>query len=602
VRASPHGLTRGLESSEKLSWHGSTLEAARLHEHMVGLYDCGHGTIARANDAITEGHLGWFEMHLYELNPDSIPEEEGTIVVCLGVAKRCAPGPRAEHVTEVDPARVAELHEGIACILEHAHEKHGACSVDVLQPHRPLQGEGALGALFQKRRFESKHPGPCLVRRSARAKRHSVPGRNHPAVDWPSDRSSWLLGRISGFFRAAHGPVLPLGSMRLRTLAVTLLLGLLATTAGATEGTERHTVAPGQTLGKIAKRYSLTVEALCAANQLSRTTAIRPGQELIIPARGEGAQIHVVASGDTLGKIAERYSVTLEQLLGTNRLRRTATLKEGQRLVIPTEGGTSEPAAPPEQQEVARETTPSADRDPPPGAGAETLTVGPSGPVYYYRPVGRGRLGLRPVIVYLHGRGGQPAADCQRWAPIARKWGWLVCPSGPEDRGSGRGWANNWAAGHHIVMASVKSLREKFGRRVQLYGNTIVGFSEGAYVAMNVGVREPHVFNRWLILAAKSTYWGGPGLEALDTARHQLKRVFLITGEEDGVVDGTEDALRRLKEAHVPTRIVTPDDMGHEVPLERKASLYQAALRWLEEGKGDTFRSDLAHGRRTASR
>jgi len=92
--------------------------------------------------------------------------------------------------------------------------------------------------------------------------------------------------------------------------------------------------------------------------------------------------------------------------------------------------------------------------------------------------------------------------------------------TGPEDRGSGRGWANNWASGHHLVMASLAALRGKFGRRVQTYGNTIIGFSEGAYVAMNVGVRAPRVFNRWLILAAKADYWGGPGLQALDQARH----------------------------------------------------------------------------------
>jgi len=110
------------------------------------------------------------------------------------------------------------------------------------------------------------------------------------------------------------------------------------------------------------------------------------------------------------------------------------------------------------------------------------------------------------------------------------------------------------------------------------------------------------VFNRWLILAAKSTYWGGPGLEALDGARHQLKRVYLITGVEDEVMPGTEDALRRLREARIPTRIATPEDMGHEVPLERKAGLYQSALLWLEEGKGAAPERGAERRPRTALR
>ncbi len=38
-------------------------------------------------------------------------------------------------------------------------------------------------------------------------------------------------------------------------------------------------------------------------------------------------------------------------------------------------------------------------------------------------------------------------------------------------------------------MAAIQVLRKKYGRRVQLYGNTLIGFSEGAYAAMNVGVK-----------------------------------------------------------------------------------------------------------------
>ncbi len=390
--------------------------------------------------------------------------------------------------------------------------------------------------------------------------------------------------------------------MRLGALVLSLLLGLSSATAKGEA--ERHTVAPGQTLGKIAKRYHVSVDALCAANGISRGAALQPGQELVIPAPGGEARSHIVASGDTLGKVADRYEVPLEELLKLNHLHRTSTLREGQRILLPASGSHESTVEPPREEPPVPEPrlkTAHEDREPPVGGGPETLSV-PSGTAYFYRPAGRGRLGQRPVLVYLHGRGGQPESDCRRWAPIARKWGWLVCPSGPEDRGSGRGWANNWASGQQIVMASLQALRSKFGRRVQLYGNTIIGFSEGAYVAMNVGVREPRVFNRWLILAAKSTYWGGPGIEALDEARHQLKRVYLITGGEDEVMPGTEDALRRLRDARVPTRIATPEDMGHEVPLERKAGLYQAALLWLEEGKGAPGSRDPERRARTALR
>lgn len=44
-----------------------------------------------------------------------------------------------------------------------------------------------------------------------------------------------------------------------------------------------HTVYAGQTLGMIAKRYNVSVEALCAANGIARRSPIKPGQKLLVP-------------------------------------------------------------------------------------------------------------------------------------------------------------------------------------------------------------------------------------------------------------------------------------------------------------------------------
>lgn len=73
-----------------------------------------------------------------------------------------------------------------------------------------------------------------------------------------------------------------------RSLTTVLLLGLsvgvtrasVATTLG---GRTTHTVYAGQTLGRIAKRYNVSVEDLCHANGLRQGARIRPGQKLVIP-------------------------------------------------------------------------------------------------------------------------------------------------------------------------------------------------------------------------------------------------------------------------------------------------------------------------------
>lgn len=338
-----------------------------------------------------------------------------------------------------------------------------------------------------------------------------------------------------------------------------------------------YTVATGDTLGGIAARHGVTVAALCTANGIGRDATLSIGQKLVIPSGSEPARaparIHVVASGNTLASIAKSYGVTVEALLEANHLRRTERLRIGQKIRIPGEG-------------VARERTPAEDsRAPGPVSGVQRLSVPGSAPAYYYEPTGPGRMRMRPVIMYLHGRGADPGSYCRRWARVARNLGWVVCPAGPEDRGDGaRGWNNNWAQGHGIVMRTIDALRAKYGRRVQLYGNTLIGFSEGAYVAMNVGLREPKTFNRWLILGADSDYWGASGLAALPEARGRVRRVYLITGKHDDVVDDANEVKKWLVHAGVPVRLSTPRDMGHEVALEAKPSMYQAALRWLSEG------------------
>ncbi len=337
----------------------------------------------------------------------------------------------------------------------------------------------------------------------------------------------------------------------MRFLARIALGCALLLSPGVAAGKE-HVVTDGQTWGKIAKRYQVTIEALCKANNMNRRDKIKPGMRLTVPDGNDEA--------------------------GTT----TASLRELGEADSPE--ARPAPSLAPRKQEPRRDKEREDPDDRSVGGGLRQIDLPGAAPAYYFEPTGKGRLGLKPVLVYLHGRGGHPEADCRRWASLARNYGWLVCPSGPVPYGDGRAWDNNWPSAHHATMAAINALREKYGRRVQLWGNTLIGFSEGAYAAMNVGVREPRTFNRWLILAANSKYWGGPGLEALGSAKDRVRRVFLITGEHDGVLEGTHQVQTWLQKAGVPTRVITPSNMGHETPLEKKTEMYRSALSWLDAG------------------
>jgi predicted esterase len=207
------------------------------------------------------------------------------------------------------------------------------------------------------------------------------------------------------------------------------------------------------------------------------------------------------------------------------------------------------------------------------------LDVPHEAPAFYYPPRAKGP---RPVIVWLHGRGGNPEADCQKWAKVATEIGWLLCPSGPENRGGGaRGWNNSWPAAKRSVDNALAAFFAMAGKRAKKSGNILIGFSEGAYAAMNIGVREPDLFNRWLILAANDVYWGMEGASELKKNRRKIRRIYLLTGEKDGVVDNTRRVHETIERESIKVRIWTPEDIGHEVPGDRMRTFYRKPLRWL---------------------
>jgi predicted esterase/LysM repeat protein len=305
---------------------------------------------------------------------------------------------------------------------------------------------------------------------------------------------------------------------------------------------------------------------------------------------------YVVQSGDTLTSIARAHHTRISALCGANGLSRQTTLRVGQSLAIPeAQEREEQPGA---RQGLGKETSAQSGNDgattrlggdngsvaSPSRDGLQHLDVPGVGSVPYYEPKGKGSKGLRPVLIYLHGRGGDPEADCRKWAKVARPMGWLVCPAGAGYHENGRTWNNDWGSGRQIVMRTLQSLRGQYGRRVQLRGNTIIGFSEGAFVAMNVGLAEPKAFSRWLILGASDTYWGGDSLEQLRSNSRTIRRVYLITGERDVVVDRTRKVGDWLKGAKVTNRLQTPDTLAHEVAVDRMPSLYSRALTWLSGG------------------
>ncbi|MFF2369004.1 LysM peptidoglycan-binding domain-containing protein [Agromyces sp. NPDC058110] len=116
-------------------------------------------------------------------------------------------------------------------------------------------------------------------------------------------------------------------------------------------------VAEGDTVSGIAERYGLATAEVLAANGLGWSSLIFPGQRLALP--GASAPVapkptappdirrHTVASGDTISGIAARYGLDTAQVLSANGLSGSSLIFPGEQIVLPSALETADAPAPP---------------------------------------------------------------------------------------------------------------------------------------------------------------------------------------------------------------------------------------------------------------
>ncbi len=97
-----------------------------------------------------------------------------------------------------------------------------------------------------------------------------------------------------------------------------------------------YIVQPGDTLFKIAQRFNTTVDAILAINpEIKDPNLIFPGQKILIPIERK-FEIYVVQPGDTLFRIAQRFGVTVAEILAINpEIKDPDDIRPGQKIRIP---------------------------------------------------------------------------------------------------------------------------------------------------------------------------------------------------------------------------------------------------------------------------
>ena len=132
----------------------------------------------------------------------------------------------------------------------------------------------------------------------------------------------------------------------------------------------QYRVKKGDTVSRIASRYNVTPGQIKSWNSITKKNPLRAGRVLKIykpvyvasaPGKGraddnEGAQ-HSIQSGDTLWSIAQRYGMSVNELVSMNGIDASTKIKPGQKIVIRQKQGKTviEAKPSPEAQTVNQE-------------------------------------------------------------------------------------------------------------------------------------------------------------------------------------------------------------------------------------------------------
>ena len=129
--------------------------------------------------------------------------------------------------------------------------------------------------------------------------------------------------------------------MKTRTFLLLLILTisltlLTPTSTWADSGPTIHVIKPGETLAAIAQKYGVTVAELMRLNNLRNANRLYAGQRLVITPGHPDAHphIYVVRKGDTLADIAQKLNTSIAAIQEANGLR-GSNIYVGQRLKIP---------------------------------------------------------------------------------------------------------------------------------------------------------------------------------------------------------------------------------------------------------------------------
>ncbi len=204
----------------------------------------------------------------------------------------------------------------------------------------------------------------------------------------------------------------------------------------------------------------------------------------------------------------------------------------------------------------------------------EVFAEGDAGPgMVAYPP--QDRSGPAPVTVMLHGMCSEPERACRHFASTVTKDSWLLCPRATARcDGGGSTWPQAGFDG--AIEAGIERVKAAHpGELDESDGRTLIGFSLGAFRALELAQRAHGEYPRVMLIGAKIY----PDVKRLRTAG--VERVLLAAGDWDMMNPHMRERTRVLARQGFSTAFQSFGPVGHAFPANFPVLLRQA-LDWTQ--------------------
>jgi pimeloyl-ACP methyl ester carboxylesterase len=183
----------------------------------------------------------------------------------------------------------------------------------------------------------------------------------------------------------------------------------------------------------------------------------------------------------------------------------------------------------------------------------------------------------RPAIVFLHGMWSSPEDACPSFETAATRFGFLVCPRGNAALGDGKMWSGSYADAVRTIHPAIDAAGGLApGKLDRAGGGTLLGFSNGAYFAAEVAMKEPGRWTGLVLLSMKLD------LDARALQAAGVRRVVLAAGDADAARAPMQSLAQRLNTPAVEVRFMSLGAIGHGFPPDMDQRMCEA-IAWARD-------------------